>query len=692
MDGRIAALNADGSRRGGGGSQSSNDLFEKRQLASWARASTSAVVICTRPRPHSPGLPRLIGASFGGALAAVLAVARVGPLVAGLTVLPMAGAAACAASDGEGPEYIVVGSGAGGGPLAARLARAGHRVLLLEAGSDVGGKLSVQVPAFHALSTEDEDAAWWYFVQHHADPALDAEDTKHTAAGILYPRGSAVGGSTAVNAMVTVLPSRSDWDHLAAQLDDGAYRASAMAAAYERVRAWLPTAQADPALASRDRAVSDILLAAARTISGNDPLTGGETDGALEGAGALARLLGGDLNAELAAGEATGLFRLPLASANGARRGPREHILETIAQGYPLTLQTEAFVTRVLFDEDGEGEPAAIGVEYVRGGHVYEASLAAREEPSAPLRAFASREVILAAGTFNSPQLLMLSGIGDSDALQALGIEPRVHLPGVGHNLQDRYEAAVVTELERPLALLEDCHLGVIDPGDPCLVRWRDDRAGLYTTSGFLASALVRSAPDTPLADLQLFASPSDVRGYYPGYSRDAVRTKNRISWVILKAHTHNDDGFVALASDDPFARPHIQFNSYDERDPLADPDLLAMVAGVKKVRAFAEEARARSDDETFREIWPGPDVASDDDIARFVRRESWGHHACCTNPMGRDGDERAVLDARFRVRGARNLRVVDASVFPKIPGTFVALPIFMMSERAAELILEDVP
>jgi choline dehydrogenase len=567
------------------------------------------------------------------------------------------------------PELIVVGSGAGGGTLASRLARSGHRVLLLEAGDDVGGKLKYQVPAMHALSTEDADLAWWYFVKHHTDEAVDRTDSKWTPDGILYPRGSALGGSTAVNAMVTVLPSPSDWNHLAGLAQDNGFRAVAMEPYYDRVREWLDVQQPSPSLAAGDAQVTGFLTAAAQTFSGS-----------AQQAVNLGTLLGGDLNAQLLTGETTGLFRLPLATNAGTRNGTRELILDTVAKGYPLTVVTGAFVTRVLWDGT-----TAIGVEYVRKSHVYEASLQPAAPPAERLRAFASREVILSAGTFNTPQLLMLSGVGDPAELAARGIDTVIALPGVGKNLQDRYEAPVVHQLGQPVEVLAGCRLGD-EQSDPCLDDWRQGR-GVYQTPGFLASVLMKSA-GSPLADLQVFAVPSDARGYYPGYSADAAAAHDRFTWLLLKAHTQNKDGEVTLKDASPFSRPDIHFHSYDEADPLHDPDLLALVEGVKFVRQVQRNLK----DVTATELWPGPAQQTDDQLAAWIRKESWGHHACCTDKMGTQDDASAVLDSHFRVIGAQHLRVVDASVFPEIPGTFIALPIFMLAERAADVILEDAP
>lgn len=581
---------------------------------------------------------------------------------------------------GEGYEFIVVGSGAGGGPLAARLARAGRRVLLLEAGQDVGDKLHYQVPAMHALSTEDPSMAWWFFVRHHADEAQDALDTKHRPEGVLYPRGSALGGSTAVNAMVTVLPGASDWNAIAARTGDGSWRAEHMDPYYDRVREWLSVEVPDPGLAIGDRKISTFLSAAALTHAAQDGVaTGAE----------LNRLLEQDVNAALRTGEATGLFRLPLATRAGQRSGTREWIKATVDQGFPLTVKTGSFVTKILWDTSGD-RPRAIGVDVAPKNNIYGASLSPEQAPLERLQYYATSEVILAAGAFNSPQILQLSGVGDPSELAGLGIDVRVPRPGVGRNLQDRYEGSVVSQFSSDVALVQPCHLGE-EAGDPCLDQWRGGR-GVYQTSGFLATVLRRSLPGVAQPDLQIFAVPGDARGYYPNYASDSLAVKNRFTWLLLKAHTQNRDGSVRLKSKSPFERPAIAFNYFDERDPLSDPDLLAMVEGIKFIRRIEAKAQELLEEDRLEEIWPGLLAQTDQEIAAWIRKEAWGHHACCSDRIGAEDDGDAVLDPRFRVIGAERLRVVDASVFPEIPGTFIALPTYMMSEKAADVILEDNP
>ena len=616
----------------------------------------------------------------------------------GLGALGVLGAASSCAHDGapasaskrrgSGYDVIVVGSGAGGGPLAARLAEHGKRVLLVEAGSDVGAGALYQVPAMHALATEDAAAAWWYFVHHSADPAVEHEDSKWTDAedGVLYPRGSALGGSTALNALVTVLPSRTDWDRIAAATGDASWRADRMTPYYDRVREWLSVEVPEPGLVLGDAMVSNYLTAAALVAGGNVQDNGVLTD-APSAAASLGSLLRQDVNEELRHGEVTGLYRLPLATAAGHRNGTRERILAVAAATPNLTVMTDTFATRVLFGAEGR----ARGIEVVHASAVYGASLQRETAPDEREELLAAEEVVLSAGAFNTPQLLMLSGVGTQGALTALGLDVQIDLGGVGRNLQDRYEAPVVTELDEPLAIVAPCELGEGDPDDPCLREWEEGR-GVYQTPGFLASVLTRSSADVPLADLQIFAVPTDARGYYPGYAAASARVKNRFSWLLLKAHTQNRDGSVELVDGSPFTRPRIDFRSYDEADPSADPDLRALVAGVKMVRRIETEMRRLTPKSALREVLPGPEVASDDQLATWIRKESWGHHACCTSKLGTKDDPDSVVDSRFRVHGASHLRVVDASVFPEIPGTFLALPTFMIAERAADVILEDDP
>jgi choline dehydrogenase-like flavoprotein len=158
------------------------------------------------------------------------------------------------------------------------------------------------------------------------------------------------------------------------------------------------------------------------------------------------------------------------------------------------------------------------------------------------------------------------------------------------------------------------------------------------------------------------------------------------LTWAILKAHTKNTAGEVRLRSADPRERPYVNFRYFDEGTDTQGEDLDSVVEGIKFVRKLTAPLRAKG--LIAEEELPGDKAQSDDDLRDFVKYQSWGHHASCTCPIGRDGDPMGVLDSNFKVRGIRGLRVVDASIFPKIPGFFIVSSVYMAAEKVADVIL----
>lgn len=337
-----------------------------------------------------------------------------------------------------------------------------------------------------------------------------------------------------------------------------------------------------------------------------------------------------------------------------------------------------------------------MGVDYLEGSSLYRAdprSGSATETGSGSVDA--TREVILAAGSFNTPQLLKLSGVGPRSELESLGIPVVVDLPGVGTNMQDRYEATVIGKADSDFAITSKCTFLQTSP-DECLEAYESGfdpiTKGVYATNGIAVAATIRSSVAEGEPDLLVSGAPAKFKGYFPGYAADSLADAQHWAWIVLKAHSRNNAGTVTLRSADPRDTPRIVFNYLDAGADAggaaaADKDLQATYEGFQFARrAFAGLVPLGGG---FAEVWPGGNVSGEADVKAFLRDEVWGHHASCTCPIGADGDPAAVLDGDFRVRGARGLRVVDASVFPKIPGFYIALPLYMVSAKASDVILQ---
>jgi choline dehydrogenase-like flavoprotein len=613
------------------------------------------------------------------------------------------------------PEYVVVGSGPGGGTVAARLAEKGFRVLVLEAGGDprtLTGANPVShganalpedydVPGFHPLATENEALRWDFFVRHYANDEQQKKDPKYVETyngkrvdGIFYPRAGTLGGCSAHNAMIFVAPHNSDWDQIADVTGDASWRAENMWKYLERLEdcryrpfqrllhaiglnpsrhgwsGWLSVERAIPKAAIFDRDVRKMFLRSSRkALELLGHLVGAESDWLDESDPNDWRVVNDS---------APGVRFTPLTTNDHARMGSRERLLD-VQKRFPdrLKIELNALATRVLFD----AQKRAIGVEYLEGAHLYRADPRAGGS-GVKKQVMASREVILAGGAFNTPQLLMLSGIGDPAELAAKGIKDVVSdLPGVGTNLQDRYEVSVISRMKSPWGVLKDA---TFLKGDAPYREWERDRQGIYKTNGTLVSVVLPSQAGKPVPDLFCYSLLAKFPGYYPGYSQLLPKHPDYLTWAVLKGRTNNTAGTVRLASNDPLDPPTINFKYFEEGNDAAGDDLQSVVAGINFVRTLMADPDQQA--VVAEEELPGPGVKEPGDLKAYVRNHAWGHHASCTCRIGRKEDG-GVLTSDFQVHGTQGLRVVDASVFPRIPGLFIANAVYMIGEKAADVI-----
>lgn len=596
-------------------------------------------------------------------------------------------------------DFVVVGSGAGGGTVAARLAEYGAQVVLVEAGGDPraaapGLPDDYDVPAFHPFASENPAIAWDFFVRHYTD---DERQRKCGADGVFYPRAGTLGGCTAHNAMILVCPDDADWDGIAALTNDASWRASCMRRYFQRLEScrhrpgwrflsrlgldwtghgwhgWLPTERAMPSQAFADDDLLRLVLdTAVRSVRGSHFLA------------RLLRLFETEADPNdmrvLRRGR-DGVCYTPLSTADHHRFGARERVLD-VAGRYPdrLRLELDALAVRVMLNTENR----AVGIEYLKGTRLYRAHSEPSAQPGTRREIHARRGVILAGGAFNTPQLLLLSGIGPAAALGRYGIPVRVDLPGVGQNLQDRYEVGVVNRMARPWKVLCGARF---EHGDPLYKEWADGKRGMYISNGAAIAVARRSSRLHHLPDLFCMALLARFHGYFPGYSREIAAHHDYLTWAVLKAHTVNRAGTVRLRSADPRDMPLVNFHYFDEGSDGAEDDLRAVIAGIRFVRSMTEPLQKQG--LIAEEELPGPALCSDAELAEYVRDHAWGHHASCSCPIGAPAAG-GVLDSRFAVHGTRGLWVADASVFPRIPGFFIASAVYMVGEKAADVIRDD--
>jgi len=525
-------------------------------------------------------------------------------------------------------DYVIVGAGSAGCVLANRLSENGRfSVLLLEAGPR-DNSLWIHLPIGYAKTMFHPVYNWGFHTE--PEPAMNNRE-------IYWPRGRGLGGSSSINGLIYVRGQHQDYDHWAELGNDGW--------SWRDVMPYFIKCERNSRGASEYHGGDGPL--ACSDIGETHPLM----DAIIEGAGELGVPRNDDFNGALQ--EGVGYYQL--FTRNGLRCSTAAGYLKPARKRANLRIETEARATSLVL----EGKHA-VGVRYRQRGAEHEVR--------------AAREVLLAAGALQSPQLLQLSGLGGAALLQAHGI-PVVHeLPGVGENLQDHLQARVMYKVKQPITINDELKSvrGRISMG----WRWLAHRTGPLAIGINYGGMFARALPQAASPDIQFhFAALSaEMAGAathpWPGctFSMCQLRPTSR--------------GTVMIKSRDPLAAPAMRPNYLS-----TELDCRTMVEGVKVARKLA---RTRALEHLIGDEYrPGDSAQSDDEVLEFVR--NYGatiFHPVGTCKMGA-GPE-SVVDARLRVHGVAGLRVVDASIMPTLVSGNTNAPVVMIAEKAADLILQD--
>lgn len=525
-------------------------------------------------------------------------------------------------------DYIIVGAGSSGCVLADRLsANPANRVLLIEAGGSEKGHLT-EMPLAWFRAMMSSRIGWGYM----SEPEPHADDRR-----IPVPRGKVIGGSGSINGMMYSRGAPGDYDQWS--------QLGARGWSWAEVLPYFRKSEANWRGESDYHGGSGPL-----TVSRNDPHP------VIHPAivAAAARLGYRELD-DFHGPAQEGFSTVDITTHKGRRGSSAARFLRPAMVRKNLRVIDGALTTRVIV-KDG----CAIGVEYKRDGITQ--------------AAYADGEVILSAGTFNTPQLLLLSGIGPADDLRDLGVEVLQDIP-VGRNLQDHASIRGMYEASGPITFDRELRF---DKMAIAAARWRLLGSGPLTRMPIGAQGFVRTREGLDRPDLQMLVSSvaMDAKVWFPG-----VRKRRGDYLAVASVLLHPEStGSVKLRSTDPRDKPEIRFNLL-----ATEGDRAAFRRIVRFVRALFSQPEAAA--LVKSEMLPGPDISTDVEIDAFVRQViGTAMHPTSTCAIG------PVVDPELRVHGVANLRVVDCSIMPVIVGGNTNAPAIMIAEKAADMILGKVP
>lgn len=534
-------------------------------------------------------------------------------------------------TDSETFDYIIVGAGSAGCVLADRLSEGGKfTVLVLEFG---GSDRSVFIQMPSALSIPMNMAK--YNWQYHSEP-----EPNLGGRSLHCPRGKAIGGSSSINGLVYVRGNALDFERWESQ--------GAKGWAYRDVLPYFRRAETRAEGGDEYRGTDGPL----HTRYG--PLKNPLYRAFIEAAKQAGYPETSDINGY----QQEGFGRMDMTVHDGVRWSAANAYLKPAMKRANLAVKSRALATRILFENR-----RAVGVAYIRGG--------------AEQVAHARREIILAGGPINSPQLLKLSGVGPAEELKSHGIAVVHDLPGVGENLQDHLEFYFQMACKEPITLYSSMGLfakGLIG------ARWLLFRDGLGATNHFESCGFIRSRPGVRHPDIQYHFLPLAM-----AYDGSTLATEHGVQAHVGPMRTKSR-GWVRLNSTDPRDKPRIFFNYMSHPD-----DWTEMRACLRLTREiFTQPAFDRY---RGREIQPGANVTSDAAIDAFIREKvESAYHPSCSCKMGSPSNPMAVVDPETRVIGLDGLRVADSSIMPSITTGNLNAPTIMIGEKAADHILGRPP